>query len=808
MQNKKYTVGVILGNANSPHTIETIKGIKEAAKELSVNIMCYAGVHSSYFFRDYFNDRQDEDFDYQASCIYDYISLSNVDALILSYGTLTIFLNNRELSQFFRKFKDIPTVILENRIDGSNMSYIIGDNYAGEKLVVNHLIKYHGYKNIIFLSGPSGNMDADERLKAYKDAMNEASLECDDTMIAFGDFSERVEREVNELLDNNPMAEAIVCANDKMAGTVYKILVERKALFEKAEAEGDTEGMHRYYKHVVGRGILDGHGIAVTGYDNVPLSENMDPPLTTVVQNAYSNGYKAVFNAVAHIEGKVPDNVISAPKLIIRNSCGCDSETRMDIPILNDYYRLYPEIYSTQVAKAIRDGMILSDVSEKVSDAIFDRLNEIVLKHTNRLIGVDSKGLSPDELVEEIKDLLNGEFAGFISLTSFATTISDYVSCILRNSKNPDGKNLMIEATTRLNEYIHSRIYSDTLDTVSVYEHRTWFMPLISRDMANYLDSTKEMYKNAMMKMNVLDMGNTYLFMLKEPIKHGRHDIWKCPEELRLVAYSANGEITSYDYDDAPIVDKDNPFDKCFVIKDKPYYASIMDLYSGEYQYGVLLAEIEPENVLSLYYASVQISTALKYCEMARVQRHLQKQLEHMIVEVEQKNEILRSLSEYDQLTGCLNRRGFLENAINAISENIGRKAIVIFADLDHLKEINDRYGHVEGDFAIENIANILKNALPDSTILSRLGGDEFVGMIICDDTYTSESLIREVKEMTGRFNAMLTKPYYVECSVGTTEFTCSEEIKIEEVMDLADEALYEAKKLRRESVVKKVQIW
>ena len=135
-------------------------------------------------------------------------------------------------------------------------------------------------------------------------------------------------------------------------------------------------------------------------------------------------------------------------------------------------------------------------------------------------------------------------------------------------------------------------------------------------------------------------------------------------------------------------------------------------------------------------------------------------------------------------------------------------EAYVFFADLDHLKEINDKYGHGEGDFAIENIANILKNSLPKDAIISRMGGDEFVAMILKEDGIDDNEIIRNIKDMMHKYNAILAKTYYIECSVGSTLFTCSKYVSLEDVMNSADEALYEAKKLRRATVVKGINIW
>ena len=808
MSDRRRTIGVILGNANSPHTIDTIKGIREAAKETNVNIMCYVGVHSSYFFRDYFESQEGGDFDYQVSCVYDYIQLTDVDALIVSYGTLANFLSEKELADFFRKIKDIPTIVLENRIEGRFLQYVITGNYDGMSQIVKHLTDYHGYTKLCYLSGPAGNIDAEERLSAFKDVLTQRNLELSDKSVAYGDFSESVEKQVNQLLDDNPDVEALVCANDKMAATAYSVLSQRAALYVKAKAEDDKASMKRYNKFIVGKEINRGHGLAVTGYDNTPDAANMDPPLTTVVQSAYSNGYKAVMSALKMADNGQSDNIISPPKMIIRSSCGCEAGKIEDYPSMNDYYRTHPDIYAACVAKNFKEAMLYSDIEDSISDGVYNQLYNFFSESVNKYLGIVPGGLSSDEMIDKIKQTVLEPYSNYISLNSFSSSLFEYIAGIIRNTEERLGIEVIIETYSKLSEYIHSKMYSKALDTVAMYEHRTWFMPLISRDMANNLYSESAMYRSAMEKLQVLDIGNAYLFMLDEPVYHKEGTEWNCPDKLKLVAYTANGEVKAYSEGEYPVVSGRHQLNEYIKTKsDSTFFASTIALFSGEYQYGLLVAEVEPSNVLSLYYASVQISTALKYNEMAKIQTHMQKQLEKIVNEVEEKNEILRALSEYDQLTGCLNRRGFLERAIEVIRRNPGEKATLLFADLDHLKEINDKFGHSEGDFAIEHVASNLKDALPKDAIISRLGGDEFVALMLLKDINTG-AIIKDINDMFMRFNAMTAKPYYVECSVGASDFVCSEDTKIEEIMNTADESLYEAKSRRRKTIKKTITVW
>ena len=167
------------------------------------------------------------------------------------------------------------------------------------------------------------------------------------------------------------------------------------------------------------------------------------------------------------------------------------------------------------------------------------------------------------------------------------------------------------------------------------------------------------------------------------------------------------------------------------------------------------------------------------------------------------KNEILNNISLYDELTKIYNRRGFIEKSIELINNNIGSDIVIIFCDLDHLKEINDTFGHKEGDFAIENAARLLVKSLPEHAIISRLGGDEFVAMTCIDENITTNKIDQEIRNNFAKFNKICDKPYYIETSVGLYQFKGEESILVANLISEADKYLYEAKKHRRKSVKK-----
>ncbi|HYW71299.1 MAG TPA: diguanylate cyclase [Pyrinomonadaceae bacterium] len=156
----------------------------------------------------------------------------------------------------------------------------------------------------------------------------------------------------------------------------------------------------------------------------------------------------------------------------------------------------------------------------------------------------------------------------------------------------------------------------------------------------------------------------------------------------------------------------------------------------------------------------------------------------------------LESLSLVDELTGLYNRRGFLavtEQHVAAIRRD-QKVPLVVYADLDGLKGINDSFGHHEGDRALAMAAQILKETFRSSDILARLGGDEFVALAAIDMDEGADSLTNRLQAQFDASNELRARPYNLSVSVGVAHFE-DDRYSIEELMAQADHAMYEEKR-------------
>ena len=159
----------------------------------------------------------------------------------------------------------------------------------------------------------------------------------------------------------------------------------------------------------------------------------------------------------------------------------------------------------------------------------------------------------------------------------------------------------------------------------------------------------------------------------------------------------------------------------------------------------------------------------------------------------------------HDELTGIFNRRGFYEsaNSIFTSRDNEGKKGVLIFADLDNLKKINDSFGHEEGDFAIITAAGYLQKGLRNTDVVARIGGDEFAAFAIFEDESIILTLPSRIKGIIQKYNEGSDKEYNVTMSIGVYELTCSPSEKIRMYMEGADLRLYEDKKKKSTCIFK-----
>ena len=666
-EKKRYNLGILIGGVHTYFPKEHIKGISEAAKELDVNVCFFLGTRTKDFFEDVLGGSQKNSYDYQFNTIHDYSLIGGLDGLIINYGTLGIQLKEDNPDKFARKYNSMPTVFLTEVVDIPNCHSLICDNKGGIHMIVRHLVEEHHLSRILFVAGPEHNTDAIERKEAYLEAMENYHFPVIPRMMAQGDYSEFVDKQVERLLDDNPDAQAIVFANDEMAFAGYRVCEKR--------------------------GLRVGRDIMITGFDDCERASGMEPPLTTVLQDGELMGKMAVYDLVRWLDGEDTGSEEVSRRvpvsLVKRESCGCMSE---------------------ELEK--------KETSENLSTQVH-RLNKTIARMKMELIG---------------------------------------------------------------------------------FQRKSWFIPVLARDLNNCMDDEQAFLKEIMGKMRELHTRCTHLFLLDEPIVYDGRRKWTCPYNLHLAASYEDGRITTKAAYERPQVMKENGL--CHLMENgKRHQYMVFLLFSGEKQYGLLACDIDQEDFPFFYVISLQIGLSLRYLEISKAEAARRLEMSRNMEEIQERNRVLGIISEYDELTGLLNLRGFMEHTRRVCQTGNGQRAYMIYGDLDHLKEINDTWGHPAGNFALKSVAEILKGCLRSNDILGRVGGDEYIIMLECEEADFGETFRQRIKLACNRFNEKSGKPFLVEISLGITEFRPNISTDIQQVISLADQQLYEAKKHRRKSV-------
>ena len=156
----------------------------------------------------------------------------------------------------------------------------------------------------------------------------------------------------------------------------------------------------------------------------------------------------------------------------------------------------------------------------------------------------------------------------------------------------------------------------------------------------------------------------------------------------------------------------------------------------------------------------------------------------------------LRALALVDQLTGLHNRRGFLELAQQQlkIANRTKNGMLLLFADFDDLKAINDMFGLSEGDLALTEIAQVFQETFRASDIVARIGGDEFVVLAIDACENSAEALASRLQRNLEVHNAREDRAYELSLSVGTAYYDPESPCSVDELLVRADARMYEQK--------------
>lgn len=172
--------------------------------------------------------------------------------------------------------------------------------------------------------------------------------------------------------------------------------------------------------------------------------------------------------------------------------------------------------------------------------------------------------------------------------------------------------------------------------------------------------------------------------------------------------------------------------------------------------------------------------------------------------ELDQQNQTLTDDNQRDYLTGIYNRH-FFNTYLDRVwlRSKDTRSVSLMMMDIDHFKKYNDTYGHVLGDEVLKSVTVLIGNLIRKEDVFARYGGEEFV--LILDGVMGDDAMIIAEKIRSAVFDANIENANspsgHVTISIGVTSIIPREHIKVHEFVDMADQAMYQAKEQGRNRV-------
>jgi LacI family transcriptional regulator len=195
---------------------------------------------------------------------------------------------------------NLPVTLLNCHVEGDAFDSLNIDNFGGSYQMTRHLLD-HGHKRIAIIKGTEHNLDAEERLRGYRQALQTGGGESGDQWEIHGSFSEASGFEaVGHILDLSPRPTAILASNDSMAIGALSALRDA--------------------------GVQVPGEIALVGFDDIPVCAFLTPALTSVHVGIYDLGVLAIENVLRAVQEKnahTKHQAVLPTTLAVRESCGC-----------------------------------------------------------------------------------------------------------------------------------------------------------------------------------------------------------------------------------------------------------------------------------------------------------------------------------------------------------------------------------------------------------------------------------------------------------------------------------------------------
>ncbi|MDA3851127.1 MAG: diguanylate cyclase [Spirochaetaceae bacterium] len=581
---KHLTIGVILDQLDSPFVTHIWHAVSAEAKRHGHNLILFQGQQLDRPYR----------YTKEENIIYNLVSESSVDGIILSTGTVQPF-TGIGFEEFLNQYKQIPLISISISLD--NIPSVIIDNKMGMAQGIRHLIEHHGYRKIAFVKGIKYNEEALNRYEAYEEVLKEFDIPINPQYIVQGDFRPQSGIRAVELFKerNSLDMEAIVCANDDMAISLIGSLNKE--------------------------GLKIPNDIAVLGFDDKPGVEFLKPPMSTINQPIAIMVNKAYSVLMEIIQGKEVELIHRIPaQLVTRESCGC-----------------LPSLIQNWIVKEKSKPGEEKSLEYRVEHGLGFPLNlkDIIL-----------------DIIAKLKKSIDLKNPGKEDYSNFIQTLNFYASrSILEVRDDLNWSELLSELLKESNEKLTSKDDKEVLEDVFSLAHGLITnihkrLEVLSKYSKSNKDDFHREFKQDLNFVNTIDqcthalkshferIGLDYGFLVLYDGKPNKKKMyhWDIPRESSLVFQHSLG---SQRFKNLPIsFSTEELLPQEYWDQEEPFQLSVTCLYHKDDQFGYLLQGLnlldDDYYVTSQEYLSYTLSFVYLWQDRQKLEQDIQATLDEL----------------------------------------------------------------------------------------------------------------------------------------------------------------------------------
>lgn len=362
MLNGRKTIGIILFDITGYYQQQLVHTLSKTASKHGYNLLTFSA------FTIYGSDTKNAAGEYN---ILHLIPYEQLDALIVCHDTFNSNEAVEELWKLVTERCQAPIISIRKKVNGC-YNILVEDTDAIPAFVRNFHDVHH-FDRIAFMSGPYNHPDAIFRLEKYKEAMAELGLDCPEEYIFEGNFWKDCALDASKhFMSLKKRPQAIVCANDYMALSLCKELTLQ--------------------------GYSVPQDIAISGFDDVRDARANVPPLTTCYVSVSDMAKKAMETIDTLLNGKeAPACTFVPTKIIIRNSCGCESSTMKDLSLSRMYEVEFMEQLINQNAHNTFVSISLENMTSAEDIGDYLRLEDVpgIARDFYLCLGIHGNGAYP-----------------------------------------------------------------------------------------------------------------------------------------------------------------------------------------------------------------------------------------------------------------------------------------------------------------------------------------------------------------------------------------------------------------------------